>query len=269
MDFALLQVGITSYSGGLALRGCVNDCKNLLNQFSRFKGAPTEWLQLIDGDATRTRILDGLQWLISADSPLLIFQYSGHGARVRDRNGDESDKYDSAICPVDFCEEGLILDDELADIYAHTDSSKRLIIFFDSCHSGQSQRGITRQVKAMFRMSIPRFLPESAIDDKTAEKSRPLAGYKLTTRKSFIENNERAILISSSKETQTSADAYIDKMWQGAGTAALLYAWNQLGINANYWDAARVANVWLKKNDYSQVLRVEGGNENKGRPIFT
>jgi len=268
MDFALLQVGINSYPSA-TLRGCVNDCENLLRHFDAIKRPPIRRLALYDEAATRQNILDHLQWLLRVPAPLLVFQYSGHGARVRDRNGDEPDKYDSAICPVDFWDTGLILDDELGELYSSVDQSKRLVVLSDSCHSGQSQRAITLKAKALFRMDIPRFIHEDQIPTKAAALARPVAGIKLTTRKAFLETNERAVLISTSKETQTSADAYVDKAWQGAGTASLLWAWKELGINANYWDVARVANTWLKKNSYSQVLRVEGQSETKGRPLFT
>jgi len=268
MDFALLQVGINSYPSA-PLRGCLNDCENLLQHFTAINRPPRFRLSLYDADATRQNIIDNLHWLFSSQAPLLIFQYSGHGARVRDRNGDETDKYDSAICPVDFWDTGLILDDELGELYSSVDQSKRLVVISDSCHSGKSQRAITLKAKAMFRMDIPRFIHEDQIPTKAAALARPLAGIKLTTRKAFLETNERAVLISTSKEAQTSADTYVDKQWQGAGTASMLWAWNQLGMGANYWDVARLANSWLKKNGYSQVLRVEGQSENKGRPLFT
>ncbi|KAH9272101.1 hypothetical protein BASA83_005690 [Batrachochytrium salamandrivorans] len=38
---------------------------------------------------------------------------SGHGSRVEDSNGDESDGYDSTVCPIDFQQAGEIVDDEM------------------------------------------------------------------------------------------------------------------------------------------------------------
>lgn len=37
---------------------------------------------------------------------------SGHGASVEDVDGDEHDDSDEAICPLDYKEAGMIIDDE-------------------------------------------------------------------------------------------------------------------------------------------------------------
>jgi hypothetical protein len=130
MEFALLQVGINDYPF-VPLKGSVNDCLNLSRQFSHFNLATSEIVRLYDLNATRANLLESLRWLVRQDVPVLIFQYSGHGTRVRDRSGDETSHFDSAICPVDFIDAGVILDDELTDIYALVPPGKRLIILSD------------------------------------------------------------------------------------------------------------------------------------------
>ena len=276
--FALLQVGINTYPY-VPLRGCVNDCRNLAEQFAKFSLTPSLYQKLFDADATRKNILDRLRWLVQQDVPTLIFQYSGHGTRLRDRDGDESSHYDSAIVPVDFDSAGVILDDELVGLYALVPPQKRLIILSDSCHSGKSQRAfITRWKSKLFRASTPRFLPENLIPELPEEasiqvrKNKWLRGHgwpAITRRKSFLENSERCLLISTCKEEQTSADACIGGQWQGAGTASLIWAWSQLGIHGSYGAAADWANRWLKSSGYDQVLRVEGRRENFDKPFFT
>jgi metacaspase-1 len=265
-DFALLQVGINTYSGA-PLRGCRNDCINLINRFERNGWKPSWHKYLYDRDATRQGIIESLAALITRPERTLIFQYSGHGTRIRDVNGDETSGYDSAICPVDFFEKGPIIDDDLAAIYDMVPFDSRLIVLFDSCFSGKSQRAFTLKVKAAFKRNIQRYLPEDQIPTKVKKLTIP--GIRLTTRRSFLENNERCVLISTAKETQTSADAYINGKWQGAGTAALLYAWDYLGMNALYKPVAQVANKWLKDNGYEQVLRVEGRAENEVKAVFS
>jgi len=37
---------------------------------------------------------------------------SGHGTQTEDRDGDEGDDDDEAICPVDYHDNGLIVDDD-------------------------------------------------------------------------------------------------------------------------------------------------------------
>jgi len=266
MEYAILQVGINDYPF-VPLRGCVNDCLHLTEQFARYGYQTVKTQRLFDENATRVKIVENLRWLMKQDVPTLIFQYSGHGTRVRDRSGDETSGYDSAICPVDFQQSGFITDDELADLYTLVPSGQRLIILSDSCHSGKSQRAfITRWKRNLFKSPTPRFLPPNLIPDY--DKSKSPRGW-LTRRKNFLINTERCVLISACREDQTSADAWIGSKWQGAGTASLLYGWNRAGQWAPYTKVTQYANAWLKEHQYDQVLRVEGKAENIGRAIFS
>jgi metacaspase-1 len=276
MEFAMLQVGINEYPV-VGLQGCVNDCENLWRQFRCFGLTTIKRVTLLDRNATRANIIESLRWLIRQDVDVLVFQYSGHGTRVRDRSHDESSGYDGAICPVNFLEDEVILDDELADIYALVPPGKRLIVLSDSCHSGKSQRSLRLTLKKwkakLLRAGTPRFLPpnlipgQMSLEDSETELVR--ARDYFTRRKSFLENSERCVLISTCREDQTSADAYISGSWQGAGTAGLIRGWNRAGVRASYGTVAQHANGWLKENGYDQVLRVEGKVEVKDRPIFT
>ncbi|KAL5219597.1 hypothetical protein ABZP36_020281 [Zizania latifolia] len=58
-----------------------------------------------------------MRWLVegcsSGDS--LVFHFSGHGMKL-DNNGEEVDGYDEALCPLDFEQHGVILDDEINEI---------------------------------------------------------------------------------------------------------------------------------------------------------
>lgn len=273
MEFALLQVGINKYPFGNSLQGCVNDCLNLTDAFTRNGLRTIQRLRYFDEHATKANILTGLNWLVKADAPTLIFQFSGHGTRVRDRNGDETSGYDSAICPVDLYSNGVITDDELADIYALVPADRKLVILFDSCHSGRSQRAfINRWKSKLFKRPTPRFIPSNQIPGQIlAERDKHLtrAADYFTRRKSFLQNVERCVLLSTCRDDQTSADAYIGKQWQGAGTASLLWAWNRAGQWASYETVAKHANSWLKEHDYDQVLRVEGTRDNASKSIFS
>ena len=55
-----------------------------------------------------------LNSLTSGD--VVLIQFAGHGTFVKDLDGDEADKFDEALCPVDFHAGSLILDDDLAPI---------------------------------------------------------------------------------------------------------------------------------------------------------
>ncbi|OHS93980.1 Clan CD, family C14, metacaspase-like cysteine peptidase [Tritrichomonas foetus] len=63
---------------------------------------------------------------------LTIF-YTGHGANVKDRNGDESDGMDEAM----VFDTGHIVDDKLVDvIIANANGKTRVLLLTDCCHSG-------------------------------------------------------------------------------------------------------------------------------------
>jgi hypothetical protein len=70
----------------------------------------------------------------------LVFQYAGHGTQAEDLNGDEADRYDEALVPIDYTSGALLLDDDLADVYRRLPDGAVLTLFMDCCHSGTNSR---------------------------------------------------------------------------------------------------------------------------------
>ncbi|KAK8870051.1 hypothetical protein IAR55_000621 [Kwoniella newhampshirensis] len=96
-----LLIGINYIGTANALNGCINDARNR-------------------DDA-------------------LFFHYSGHGTQMEDVDGDEEDGYDEvAICPLDYQQAGLIIDDDSGHdlLVSPLPAGCRLTAIFDSCHSG-------------------------------------------------------------------------------------------------------------------------------------
>lgn len=89
---------------------------------------------------TKKNIQESLEWLVrgSRSGDSLIFYFSGHGLRLPEQSkGDELDGFDETICPVDFIEEGMILDDEInSKIVQPLTKGVTLHALVDSCHSG-------------------------------------------------------------------------------------------------------------------------------------
>ena len=80
---------------------------------------------------------------------MLVLQYSGHGTTVEDLDGDELEEAkrtgetkDEALCPVDFRDGELLIDDDLGQLWDLLPEGVNLTVFFDSCHSGGGQRKI-------------------------------------------------------------------------------------------------------------------------------
>ena len=64
-------------------------------------------------------------------------QQTGHGTKLRDDSGDEDDGYDEALCPLDYNDNGMLIDDELFDILIEPLSQGvHMVSLMDCCHSG-------------------------------------------------------------------------------------------------------------------------------------
>ena len=67
----------------------------------------------------------------------MVFHFSGHGTQEMNMYGDEIDGFDEAICPVDYEEQGKILDDEInAAIVRPLPRGAKLHAIIDACYSG-------------------------------------------------------------------------------------------------------------------------------------
>ena len=99
-------------------------------------------------DATRDRILRAMLDKVSSarDGDIVAIQFAGHGTFVPDLDGDETDAFgpkDEALCPIDFRDGELIVDDDLGAIWDAIPEGVSVTLFFDSCHSGSVNREIT------------------------------------------------------------------------------------------------------------------------------
>lgn len=84
-------------------------------------------------------MLESLKWLVegckSGDS--LVFYFSGHGLQQPDLKEDELDGFDETLCPVDFLQEGMIVDNDLNSILVWPlKNGVTLHALVDACHSG-------------------------------------------------------------------------------------------------------------------------------------
>jgi len=152
-----LCVGIDNYPTS-PLAGCVHDAQSWASALRSLRFDVTT---LLDTDATRQRVVDALDTLIGSARPgdVLAFQYSGHGTQADDLNGDEADRYDEALVPVDYQSGALLLDDDLADVYRRLPNGAVLTLFMDCCHSGTNSRFAPIDRTAARGSERRRFLP--------------------------------------------------------------------------------------------------------------
>lgn len=264
---AALLVGINAYRDA-PLRGCVPDALSLSEWLMRERGLKPSATQILtDVQASRQNMLRQLQWLAAQEAEVAIFAFSGHGTRVRDVDYDELDTpYDQAIVPQDYGRAGLILDDDLARIYATFSSRTRLFVLFDSCYSAKAERSWIASVKDRFRRRTPRVLNPALLGEDVLAQTY---GVSREWRATPPQNN--LLLLSGCRDYETSADAWFGRAagYRGAFTYHLQRALKILGPKADALAVVEDARRTLAANAFSQVPQLTGPPEWARRPLFT
>jgi metacaspase-1 len=262
-----LCVGVNDYPvRGMDLKGCVNDAKawaGVLHEHFDFTTADVT--VLLDRDATKRRILSRLKALLrgARKGDVLVFTNSSHGTYVADTDGDEP-RFDEAMCPWD-CDERLIVDDELRELFDALPAGVHLTVVSDSCFSGTLTRAVPpfgnpdrRRVRFLNprRLGLPE-LP--AVADGRARSDR---------RAGRPESTMKEVLVSGCREVQYSYDAKFGNRYHGAMS---YYALQSLA--AARWATAYttwVARVdrLLRDDGYDQSPRLEGRSNAKTRKVF-
>lgn len=202
----------------IKLNGCISDIINMSNTLQdAFDYSSSDIIMLRDDNTnpntspTRANILNSLTNLVSQSANLseIWFHYSGHGSQVKDLNGDEVDKLDEIIVPLDYSKKGFITDDEIFNIIKN--SKCKTVLLFDSCHSGS-----ICDLQYSFDYNNGKIVGST------------------NTNKS-IAMNPNIICFSGCKDTQTSADVYLQTEGRsvGAFTASFLLALRKNRMNVD------------------------------------
>jgi hypothetical protein len=234
-----LCVGINYKGTGYELYGCINDANNMATQLRTFFPSAGEIRVLTDDTATKptkANILAGIDWLTAGlvAGQNVVFQFAGHGGRVRDTNGDETTGLDSCMYALGM---QTITDDELrAVLAARIPAGCKCLVILDSCHSGTA-------VDLRYRWEAP-------AADKLAYTE--VAAYPKTAGS--------VLFLSGCRDSEYAMDTVAkDDRPCGAMTMALLDVWRTYGpaIKLKYvlWDIRK----YLKDNGYSQVPQLETG----------
>merc|ERR1719478_1185895 len=138
-----VMIGINYVGTANELSGCFNDV-DTMKTYITTKGFSEDDLRILMDDGehtepTKDNIVEAMKWLVegagAGDS--LFFHYSGHGASVRDEDGDEPDGKDETLVPLDFNSAGLLVDDDVfAYLVRPIPDGYRLTCVLDCCHSG-------------------------------------------------------------------------------------------------------------------------------------
>lgn len=252
-----LLIGINYYGTEAELNGCINDITDVqeylktcgFTEFKVLKDDKSDPEHKLPDCPTRANIEKAIREMISKtkSGDLLYFHYSGHGSYVIDDGkavsldgitwggGDEKDRRDEVICPVDYDTAEFITDDELHILMVRElPAGGRVEAFFDSCHSGSV-------------LDLP---------------------YRYSSETSYVtENNDLAsknvIMISGCLDTQTSADAYIKGRYNGAMTWSFLTSLREIKKMGKYsttyrWkDLLLLMRHKLRVGGYDQIPQLD------------
>jgi len=272
-----LLVGINRYKiPGADLRGCVNDVKNVRAALTSYYGfSARDITTLTDYAATTKAMCDAIVKLVKGAKrgDVLLFHYSGHGANVPDKDGDEADRRDEILCPHDLDWKKPLLDDWLRKTFDRLREGVSLTVIMDCCHSGTN----TRAILPPDAPSIPRYLP-NPWDLVATESGRMLRG-KVRGRlrrsaparrtKDVVAVNIPEILVTGCRDTQTSADAEIGGTFNGALTYHLVATITAARGKLTYRELHDGTVKRLKRGGFSQVPQLEGRAPNFDRPFLS
>ncbi|KAL2752217.1 hypothetical protein ACRALDRAFT_1078245 [Sodiomyces alcalophilus JCM 7366] len=245
-----LLIGINYFGQRGQLRGCINDVKNMSAYLVENFGYKREDMVILTDDQqnpmsqpTKQNLLRAMHWLVKDARPndSLFFHYSGHGGQTKDLDGDEDDGYDEVIYPVDFRQTGHITDDEMHRIMVKPlVPGVRLTAIFDSCHSGTAldlpyiynTQGILKQPNLAKEagQGLLGAITSYSQGDLGGVASNIMGFFKKATNGEEAYNRAIAtktspadvIMLSGSKDDQTSADATIAAQATGAMSWAFI-----------------------------------------------
>lgn len=273
-----LLIGVNKYKiPGADLRGCVNDVNNMKGALVDLFGfKPAAITVLTDYDATKSAMMAGITKIIKESKPgdVAVIHYSGHGSNVPDDNGDEADGRDEILCPSDLNWDDTLRDDWLRTAIDKLKPGVHLALIMDCCHSGTN----TRAIEPMDASIKERYLP-SPWALAGAESGRRNVGRAVRSQlkrsskaarktKDIVNADLPEVLITGCRDTQTSADAFIDNVYTGALTYALVEAMRKANGKLSYRELHDGASAALKKKKFEQVPQLEGRKASFDGPVF-
>ena len=275
-----LLIGINKYQiPGADLRGCVNDVKDLSAALTEFHGFKKKDITvLLDGAATQKAMQAGIKSLLrgAKKGDVLVLHYSGHGSNVPDdaKNKDEADGRDEILCPTDLNWNNPLRDDWLRKMFDTLPAGVSFTAIMDCCHSGTNTRAIQPPDVKVKQRYLPspwglaasesgRGLPRTV----TSELRRSSRATRKA--KDIVNADLPEVLITGCRDTQTSADAFINGRFNGALTFALVEAIRKSKGRLTYRDLHDRASAVLKAKKFEQVPQLEGRTSRFDAQLFS
>jgi len=218
-----LLVGINKYKmPGSDLSGCVNDVWDMYDLLTKNYGfKPDDVRVVVDERATFENVQDRIDWLIEVTKAgdESVYYHSGHGSKIRDRNGDElSDGLDECLIMHDHDWDKPFIDDILYDIFKRLNKEAFLTVICDTCYSGTMTRGLkTASMNPSEKAYCRDKYLAPPFDILCRSLNRDLK-VKAFGAKDGESEEQRHILLSGSKEDETSKELRYGGEIRGAMT---------------------------------------------------
>jgi len=273
-----LLIGINRYRiDGADLRGCVNDVKDLSAALVEFYGFSKKDISVLtDGAATKKAMEAGIKALVrdSKEGDVAVLHYSGHGSNVPDDNDDEADGRDEILCPTDLDWKDPLRDDWLRSTLDGLREGVSFTAIMDCCHSGTNTREFLPPDAPVKQRYLPspwglvaaesgRSLPRTVLSE--LRKSAPAA----RKARDIVNADLPELLITGCRDTQTSADAFINGRYNGALTYGLVNAIRKAKGKLTYQELHDRTMTVLKQKQFDQVPQLEGQKARFGQRLFT
>lgn len=272
-----LLIGINKYQiAGADLRGCVNDVSDLSDALVEFGGfQKNDITVLTDGAATKKAMQAGIKALVrdAKKGDVALLHYSGHGSNVPDDNGDEADGRDEILCPTDLDWNDPLRDDWLRTTFDGLKKGVAFTAIMDCCHSGTNTRAILPPDAPVKERYLPSPWGLAAVESGRSLPKKVTSELRRSPRsarkaKDIVNAELPEILITGCRDTQTSADAFINGRYNGALTFAIVEAIRKSKGRLTYRELHDRTSAVLKTRKFDQVPQLEGRTKRFDRLLF-
>ena len=161
-----------------------------------------------------------------------------------DDNGDEADGRDEILCPTDLDWDDPLRDDWLRTTFDGLRAGVNLTVIMDCCHSGTNTRAILPPDAPIKERYLPSPWSLKAVESGRSLPKKVTSELRRSPRaarktKDIVKAELPEVLITGCRDTQTSADAFINGRYNGALTFALVDAIRKSKGRLTYQGAAR------------------------------
>src|SRR5262245_2791746 len=273
-----LLIGINQYQiAGADLRGCVNDVQDVAAALVEFYGFDKKNITVLtDAAATKKAMQSGIAALVrdSKKDDVAVLHYSGHGSNVPDDNDDEADGRDEILCPTDLDWKDPMRDDWLRSTLDGMKDGVNFTAIMDCCHSGTNTREFLPPDAPVKQRYLPSPWGLVAAESGRRQPRKVLSEVRRSSpaarkAKDIVNADLPELLLTGCRDTQTSADAFINGRYNGALTWGLVNAIQKTKGKLTYQDLHDRIIAVLKQKKFDQVPQLEGRKARFGQPVFS